>query len=96
MTTVLLVFAKAPLAGLAKTRLIPALGADGAAAAHARSTVGRVRSAPDTVNAIDRALAHGARWLAPDPLARFGALLWRIAPGWYLASVRRRFAGELR
>ena len=73
-----------------------ALGADGAAAAHARSTVGRVRSAPDTVNAIDRALAHGARWLAPDPLARFGALLWRIAPGWYLASVRRRFAGELR
>lgn len=73
-----------------------ALGADGAPAAHARSTVGRIRSAEDTVRAIDRALARGARWLAPDPLARLGALLWRIAPAWYLASVRRRFGGELR
>lgn len=73
-----------------------ALGADGAPAAHARSTVGRVRSAEDTVRTIDRALARGARWLAPDPLARFGALLWRVAPAWYLASVRRRFGGELR
>lgn len=36
MTTALLVFAKAPLAGLAKTRLIPALGAEGAAALAAR------------------------------------------------------------
>jgi NAD(P)-dependent dehydrogenase (short-subunit alcohol dehydrogenase family) len=73
-----------------------ALGADGAPAAHARSTVGRVRSAEATVLAIDRALQRRARWLAPDPLARFGALLWRIAPGWYLKSVRRRFGGELR
>lgn len=73
-----------------------ALGADGAPAAHARSTVGRVRSADDTVRAIDRALARRARWLAPDPLARLGALLWRIAPAWYLASVRRRFGAELR
>ncbi|MGY2491806.1 TIGR04282 family arsenosugar biosynthesis glycosyltransferase [Cupriavidus sp. CP313] len=32
MTTALLIFAKAPVAGLAKTRLAPALGADGAAA----------------------------------------------------------------
>jgi len=31
MTTALIVMAKAPVAGLAKTRLIPALGADGAA-----------------------------------------------------------------
>lgn len=31
-STVLIVFAKAPVAGLAKTRLTPALGADGAAA----------------------------------------------------------------
>ena len=72
-----------------------ALGADGAPAAHARSTVGRVRSTEATVLAIDRALERRARWLAPDPLARFGALLWRIAPAWYLASVRRRFGGEL-
>ena len=32
MTTPVIVFAKAPVAGLAKTRLAPALGADGAAA----------------------------------------------------------------
>ena len=32
MSTTLIVFAKAPVAGQAKTRLIPALGADGAAA----------------------------------------------------------------
>jgi len=31
MSTALIVFAKAPVAGLAKTRLIPALGPDGAA-----------------------------------------------------------------
>ena len=31
MTTALIVFAKAPVAGLAKTRLIPALGPEGAA-----------------------------------------------------------------
>lgn len=31
MTTRIIIFAKAPVAGLAKTRLIPALGADGAA-----------------------------------------------------------------
>jgi len=36
MSTALIVFAKAPVAGLAKTRLIPALGADGAAALAAR------------------------------------------------------------
>lgn len=73
-----------------------ALGADGRPAGHARSTVGRVRSADDTARAIDRALARRARWLAPEPLARFGALLWRVAPAWYLAGVRRRFPGELR
>jgi rSAM/selenodomain-associated transferase 1 len=35
-TTALIIFAKAPVAGLAKTRLIPALGGDGAAALAAR------------------------------------------------------------
>ena len=34
--TALIVFAKAPVAGRAKTRLIPALGAEGAAALAAR------------------------------------------------------------
>lgn len=73
-----------------------ALGADGSPAAHARSTVGRVRSADATAHAIERALARRARWLAPDALARFGALLWRLAPACYLAGVRRRFGAELR
>lgn len=36
MTTTVVVFAKAPVAGLAKTRLAPALGAEGAAALAAR------------------------------------------------------------
>jgi len=36
MSTSIIVFAKAPVAGLAKTRLAPALGADGAAALAAR------------------------------------------------------------
>lgn len=36
MNTALIIFAKAPVAGAAKTRLIPALGAEGAAKLHAR------------------------------------------------------------
>ena len=36
MTPVLQVFAKAPVAGQCKTRLIPALGAEGAAQLHTR------------------------------------------------------------
>lgn len=36
MSTALIIFAKAPVAGVAKTRLIPALGAEGAAKLHAR------------------------------------------------------------
>ncbi|WP_293265418.1 TIGR04282 family arsenosugar biosynthesis glycosyltransferase [Neptunomonas sp.] len=36
MSTALIIFAKAPVAGVAKTRLIPALGAEGAAQLHSR------------------------------------------------------------
>jgi rSAM/selenodomain-associated transferase 1 len=46
VSTALIVFAKAPVAGLAKTRLIPALGAEGAAALATRL--------------LDRAVAAGA------------------------------------
>lgn len=73
-----------------------ALGADGKPAGHARSTIGRVGDVDSIVRAIDHAVAQRQRWLAPDRLARFGALLWRIAPARYLAAVRRRFAAELR
>lgn len=63
--TAILVFAKAPVAGVAKTRLIPLLGAAGAAALHARL--------------IERALATAGAlapemfelWCAPDATHRF-------------------------
>lgn len=49
MSTALIVFAKAPLPGQAKTRLIPALGAEGAARLAEQllqHTLGQVRDAP--------------------------------------------------
>jgi rSAM/selenodomain-associated transferase 1 len=56
MRTALIVFAKAPEPGRAKTRLIPALGADGAAALAARLLAHAVGQA-----------AEAARALAPAP-----------------------------
>jgi uncharacterized protein len=76
MNTTVIVFAKAPVAGLAKTRLAPALGADGAAALaghmleHAvlqalSAGLGPVEicAAPDTGHPLFTALAqrHGVR-----------------------------------
>lgn len=75
MTTAIIVFAKAPVAGLAKTRLAPALGADGAAALAERmlhhtlaqaaaAAIGPVElcAAPDATHPALRAAAarHGA------------------------------------
>jgi rSAM/selenodomain-associated transferase 1 len=58
--TAILVFAKAPVAGAAKTRLIPLLGADGAAALHSRlisrALVTARAATPDSL----------ALWCAPD------------------------------
>lgn len=72
-----------------------ALGKDGTVARHARSTVGSLRSAEWMADLIDRGLQRRARWLLPEPLSRFGSLLWRLAPGLYLRTVRRRFASDL-
>jgi hypothetical protein len=56
----ILVFAKAPVAGACKTRLIPALGAEGAAALHRELLAGTLeRLAP-------AGLAPLALWCAPD------------------------------
>lgn len=71
MLPVLQVFAKAPVAGQCKTRLIPALGARGAAALHQRL----VRHQLATAAAWQRATAHARveLWCAPDTAHPFFA-----------------------
>ena len=59
------IFAKAPVAGTAKTRLIPALGAAGAARLHRQL----VRHALHTAQAA--ALGPVSLWCAPDTTHRF-------------------------
>ena len=54
------VFARAPVAGGCKTRLIPALGADGAAALHARMIARTVACARDA------AVGPVSLWCTPD------------------------------
>jgi len=58
--TAICVFARAPVAGAAKTRLIPLLGADGAAALQGRL----IAQALDTARAA--APDHFALWCSPD------------------------------
>jgi rSAM/selenodomain-associated transferase 2/rSAM/selenodomain-associated transferase 1 len=66
------ILAKAPMAGLAKTRLIPVLGAPGAARAQRRFTLNTLQ------------VAHGAAqrsatlWCAPDATHRFFGALHRV------------------
>ena len=71
------------------------LGADGQKARHARSTIGGMASADDMARLIDRALGKRQRWLLPEPVSRFGSLLWRLAPALYLRAVRKKFAGDI-
>ena len=54
-----------------------------------------MRSPEWMVGLIDEALVKRHRWLLPEPVSRFGSLLWRFAPALYLRQVRKRFAGEL-
>ncbi len=58
MDTRLLVFARAPVAGAAKTRLIPALGSAGAAALHRHLVEHQLRQAAGTLTV--------ELWCAPD------------------------------
>jgi len=83
--TIVMVFAKAPQPGEVKTRLIPRLGADGAAALHARL----VKRALETVRAA--ALRPAELHCAPgidDPFFRFCA-------GHYALTLRPQAAGNL-
>ena len=72
-----------------------ALGADGGPTAHARSTVGAVRSPEREAARILAALDARRPTVRTDPLPAFAALLWRLAPGWYRRIIASRFAGEL-
>ncbi|WP_201558834.1 SDR family oxidoreductase [Psychrobacter sp. 72-O-c] len=72
-----------------------ALGYDGNTAKHPRSMVGSMRSAEWMAALIDQGLQRRKRWILPEPISRFGSLLWRIAPALYLRQVRKRFEGEL-
>ena len=81
----LAIFARAPLPGLAKTRLIPALGAQGAARAQRRFTMNTVRLAA--------AAATGplTLWCAPDAGQRFFRALRRVAG----VALQSQCAGDL-
>jgi len=72
-----------------------ALGFDGKPATHARSSVGKVRSADWMAGRIFAALERGEKRLFPDRFTVFASLLWRLAPNLYHRLMRRRFAVEL-
>jgi rSAM/selenodomain-associated transferase 1 len=67
------VLAKAPIAGLAKTRLIPALGADGAARLQRRLTRQAIRTAQAA------GLGPVTLWCTPDARHRFFRALHRTS-----------------
>jgi hypothetical protein len=83
--TVVIVFARAPAPGVVKTRLIPTLGAEGAAALHARlvkRTLSTVRAA-----ALGGIELHGTPGI-DDPFFRFCA-------GHYSAALVAQASGDL-
>lgn len=72
-----------------------ALGADGAPASHARSTLGKPGNADQLAAAIVRAWLRGKKQLFPDRFTWMASLLWRVAPALYHRLMRRRFSVEL-
>ena len=72
-----------------------ALGADGGAAPHARSTVGRIRSAEWQATRIVAALEARRAEVPREWLPAFGAWLWATWPALHRRLMARRFAGEL-
>lgn len=73
-----------------------ALGEDGRPTGRVRSTVGRLRSAEETAELIDRAVQDGRERLFPDRATVAASLLWRLLPRVYQRQARRRFAADLR
>ena len=84
MSTALIVFAKAPVAGLAKTRLIPALGAAGAAALAERLLVHAVEAA------VAAGFEHGGAVHHARHRATRCSPRWRRQHGLALRGARRR------
>lgn len=72
VTAAVAILAKAPVAGMAKTRLIPLLGAAGAARAQRRFTLNTLQVASQA------ALGPTALWCAPDAAHRFFRALRRV------------------
>ena len=72
VTAAVTILAKAPVAGLAKTRLIPLLGAAGAARAQRRFTVNTLQVASQA------ALGPCTLWCAPDVAHRFFRAVRRV------------------
>ncbi len=82
--TVVIVFAKAPQPGSVKTRLIPLLGAEGAAALHVRL----VKHALETASNASRPVELHCAPDANDPFFRFCA-------GHYGVTVKAQVEGDL-
>lgn len=72
-----------------------ALGADGKPAVHARSTIGKVRSAEWMANRIVQAWENGCERLFPDRFSAIAAIFYRLCPGLFHRQIARRFAGEM-
>ncbi len=72
-----------------------ALGFDGKPARHARSTVGKTKSAEWMARRIVRALERRRRRVYSDWPTRFASLLWRLQPNVFQWLMTRKFAVEL-
>jgi NAD(P)-dependent dehydrogenase (short-subunit alcohol dehydrogenase family) len=72
-----------------------ALGADGRAAHHKRSTIGKVRGAEWMALKILQAHEAGVERLFPDRGSWWASLLWRVAPGLFYRKMSQRFAAEM-
>ena len=96
--TAVVVFARAPRAGATKTRLIPALGAEGAARLHARMVEHAVRTAADaSVGPVTLACAPDAAHPLFSALAEeTGCALETQAPGDLGARMHAALSAALR
>ncbi len=72
-----------------------ALGHDGRPARHARSTIGRTRSADWMAERIVVALQRRRKRVHSDAASVAASLLWRLLPDLYQHLMKRKFAVEL-